>query len=211
MRCCVLLTFSSCIAGGAAALAGELPKGSADRIPDGRPVTRYTKEWTSDYHIREKVVYHAYSKTLKDETGTEVIVEMWHGRATGYHDNGKKAWEVLYRHGKREGEFTSWSKEGARTGHSIFERGQLHGKYTQWADDGRKMREETYRQGKLDGETRWWAPDGKLATVGTYRDGKPWQGKFFELDPSLPRPHQVIRGYEDGKKVSEETAQGGWW
>src|SRR5690348_9478340 len=73
------------------------------------PVIEYTKIWTDDYHNYNKVVYPAYTKALKDETGDEVTIEVWHGLATGFHKNGKKAWEVEYRDGKREGDFTSWA------------------------------------------------------------------------------------------------------
>ena len=98
-----------------------------------------------------------YDKTLKDDTGQEVVAEIWHGRAIGFHENGQKAWEVMYREGQREGEFVTWVESGARTSVAQCENGLLHGKYLQWASDGRKVREETYRRGKLDGIARWWS------------------------------------------------------
>jgi hypothetical protein len=189
---------------------GESAKPRA-RGPGGQPVRKYTKEWRDDYHNQNRVIYHAYTKVLRDDTGTEVDAEIWHGRATGYHQNGRKAWEGDYREGKREGEFTMWAENGARTGLSQFERGRLHGTYTQWSADGRKMREETYRRDRLHGEARWWAPNGQPTSAGMYRDGLPWEGTFIELDPTPPRSRKVIRGYEQGKKVSEETVPGDWW
>jgi hypothetical protein len=51
------------------------------------PVTKYTKVWIDSYHNYNKVVYSAYAKALKDETGEEVTVEVWHGTATGYDDH----------------------------------------------------------------------------------------------------------------------------
>src|SRR5262245_12179670 len=102
-------------------LAAAGPAGEAVAQPDverqapGQTVRRYTKEWRDDYHNYSRVVYHAYTNVLKDETGFEVAAEIWHGRAIGYHKNARKAWEVVYRDGRREGEFTMWAENGART------------------------------------------------------------------------------------------------
>jgi hypothetical protein len=202
--CCLVATMLG--------LAGELPKGKPghEKGSDGQRVRKYTKEWTDDYGNYNKDVYLAYTKTLKDEKGAEVVAEIWHGKATGFHENGSKSWEGVYRHGKREGEFTTWSKDSTRTGFMAFEQGKMHGKYTQRAEDGRKMREETYEKGKLNGEAHWWDGDGKLLLTGTYRDGLPWTGKFAELDSS-PRATWVVRRYERGKRVSEEKLTGKWW
>lgn len=196
-------------------LCGEATTKSDPRPgPEGQTVRKYTKEWRDDYFNFNRVVYHAYTRTFKDEFGLEVSADIWHGRATGYHENGKKAWEGFYQAGRREGEFSMWAENGMRTGVAHWERGSLHGLYTQWASDGRKVREETYRRGKLDGETRWWTPGGKLAAEGTYRDGRPWDGTFVELDPSPPRSRSVIRTYQSGVRTGEEEVPGGsanWW
>lgn len=207
-------TVLCCLA--AVGLAGEPARegGGPETGAGGRRVTKYTKEWTDDYHNRNRVVYSAYTRAIRDEKGTEFTVEVWHGRATGYHENGQKAWEGEYRDGKREGPFTTWAANGTRTGLSQVEGGLVHGTSTQWAADGRKIREETYQRGKLHGEARWWAPDGKLATTGTYREGVPWDGTFVELDPSPPRSRWVMRRYERGQKVGQEDVPGGsanWW
>jgi hypothetical protein len=186
---------------------GREPDG---RDPDGRRVTKYTKLWTDDYGNYHKDVYLAYIKTLKDEHGDEIATEIWHGNATGFHENGKKSWEADYRDGKREGEFSSWSDNGTRTGLTTFQHGLIHGKYSEWHRDGRKMRKESYEKGKLNGQARWWDGEGKLLTTGTNRDGVPWGGTFPELDSS-PGARWVIRRYEDGKKVSEEKLTGNWW
>jgi hypothetical protein len=178
--------------------------------PPGRPVTKYTKVWTDDYFNYHKEVYYAYTKTLKDEHSEEVTVEIWHGKATGFHKNGTKSWEVEYRDGKREGTFTSWADNGSRTGLATWQRGLMHGKYIQWNRDGRKMLEQTYEKGKLNGEARDWDRDGNLVATGTYRDGKPWTGTFPELDSS-PGASWMIRRYEGGRKVSEEKLTGNWW
>jgi hypothetical protein len=183
------------------------------RRPEGHPVTKYTKVWTDDYHNDNKVVYRAYSKTFKDELGDEIAVEIWHGKATGFHKNGKLRWEVDYRDGKREGEFTSWSEDGVRTGRGTFQRGRPHGKSYEWSRDGRKTSEATYEQGKLNGEARWWDTGGQLLTTGTYRDGVPWAGTFPEVNTS-PRSslsRWVIRRYEAGELVSEDPLTGNWW
>ena len=171
--------FLSVAATAAASLAGE-PSANADleQRPGGQTIREYTKQWTDDYFNFNRVVYRAYTKTLKDETGLEIEAEIWHGLATGYHENGKQAWECIYRSGRREGEFSMWAENGARTYLVHCEAGLVHGKSTQWASDGRKVREETFRRGKLDGVARWWAPDGKLACEGTYKNGRPWDGTF---------------------------------
>src|SRR5262245_14299953 len=98
-------------------LAAEPPtdKSLAHQKIEGRWVTKYTKVWIDGYHNYHKEVYQAYTKTLKDEQGEEVRVEIWHGKATGFHKNGNKSWEVDYRNGKREGVFTSWADNGVRT------------------------------------------------------------------------------------------------
>jgi hypothetical protein len=195
-------------------LAGEPPvtKLPGDRGPEGQRVREYTKVWTDDYGNYHKDVYHAYTKTLKDEQGEEVTVEIWHGKATGFHKNGKESWQGDYRDGKREGEFTMWADNGTRTNLATWQHGLIHGKYYQWDRDGRKMREETYEKGKLNGETRWWDRDGNLLTTGTYRDGKPWTGTFPELvtAPGDFR-YEVICQYEGGKKVSEKKLRAKWW
>jgi hypothetical protein len=183
---------------------------SAPKSPEGLSVRTYTKVWTDDYRNYHKDVYVAYVRTLKDEKGDEVLAEIWHGKATGFHENGNKAWEGEYRHGKREGEFASWADNGTRTGLATYQHGLMQGKYSQWNHDGRKMREETYEKGKVSGEARWWDGDGKLLTTGVYRDGEPWTGSFSELDAS-PDRGWVIRRYEAGKKVQEEKLTGNWW
>ncbi|MEQ8791272.1 MAG: hypothetical protein RIC55_33730 [Pirellulaceae bacterium] len=211
---CVPLTVACCLT--AAALAGEpIARESAPaRGPAGQTVRKYTKQWRDDYFNFNRVVYHAYTTMLKDETGQEVSAEIRHGRATGYHENGQKAWEGDYREGRRVGTFSMWAENGARTNLSQWEDGAMHGTYRQWASDGRKIREETYQRGKLEGEARWWAPDGELACEGIYRHGRPWSGTFVELDPSPPRSRSVIRSYEEGEKTGEMEVPGGsanWW
>lgn len=191
---------------------GPVDERTADRGPKGERVRQYTKTWTDDYGNYNKQVYRAYTKTLKDEQGEDVPVELWHGKATGFHKNGARSWEVEYRNGKREGEFTSWAENGTRTCSATMQHGELHGPFRQWASDGRKMREETYKKGKPHGEARWWDRDGNLLTVGTYRAGKPWAGTFIEYvtlrgDASYP----VIRRYEDGKQASEKRLHGNGW
>ena len=210
-----LLPFSILLCLATVGFTGEPASAERDpeRGPDGQRVRQYTKRWTDDYYNDHHVVYSAYDRTIKDSTGAEFTVETWHGRATGYHKNGQKAWEAVYRDGKREGRFTSWAANGTRTILSQVEAGELNGSYMQWAPDGRKVREETYRRGKRHGEARWWAPDGRPAAAGTFRDGLPWDGTFVELDP-LPRSRSVVRRYERGQRVSEEDVPGGssnWW
>ncbi|HEY7312383.1 MAG TPA: hypothetical protein VH643_23670 [Gemmataceae bacterium] len=195
-------------------LAGQppAPKSADGREAEGQRVRKYTKVWTDDYHNHNKEVYLAYTKTLKDEKGVEYAVEIRHGKATGFHKNGNKFWEVEYRHGKAEGEFTNWAENGTRTALMTCRNGLGEGKYLQWNRDGRKMREEIYEKGKLNGEARWWDGDGKLLTTGTYRDGVPWDGTFPELEsPPGENSRWVIRRYEDGKKVSQEKLTGNWW
>jgi hypothetical protein len=194
--------------------AGEPPgaKSPGDRRPQGQRVREYTKTWTDDYGNYHKEVYRAYSKPLKDERGEEVRVEVWHGKATGFHKNGNKAWEGDYRDGKREGEFTSWAENGVRTGLGTFQHGLLHGKAYEWRGDGRKKSEQTYEKGKLEGKARWWDADGNLLATGTYRDGKPWTGTFPEwVTPPDDSSYGVIRRYEAGKTVSEKKLRGDWW
>src|SRR5215469_4562217 len=67
----------------------ESPEG---RGPDGQRVTTYTKAWTDDYFNDHKEVYRAYTKTLKDENGEEVAVEIRHGKASDFYKNGNKRW-----------------------------------------------------------------------------------------------------------------------
>jgi hypothetical protein len=185
-------------------------KSPVGRETEGQTVRKYTKIWTDDYGNYHKDVYLAYTKTLKDEKGNDIATEIWHGKATGFHENGNTSWEGEYRDGQREGDYTSWSDNGTKTGRATYNHGLLQGKYTQWNHDGRKMREETYANGKLNGEARWWDMEGNLLTTGTFRDGAPWAGSFPELDAS-PVAHWSVRRYEAGKKVSEEKLSTNWW
>ncbi len=195
----------------ASALAATPPKDKQpdNRGPNGEAVRKYTKEWTDDFRGFHKEVYTAYSKRLKDDTGTEHSVEIWHGPAADHHKNGTKAWEAIYRNGLREGEFTSWGDDGTKTGSATFRAGRMHGQYTQWNKKGQKMREETYADGKLDGVSSWWNADGLLVSKGTYRAGAPWEGAFAEGENAKPR--WVIRTYADGKITGEQAMTGNWW
>src|SRR5262249_44463191 len=104
----------------AAEKSKQAAQSPAGRGPEGQRVRQYTKVWTDDYGNYQKDVYRAYTKPLKDEQGGEAPAEIWHGKATGFHKNGNKSWEVDYRHGKREGEYTSWADNGVRTGLGTF-------------------------------------------------------------------------------------------
>src|SRR5262249_18279297 len=100
--------------------AGEL---SVPKSPEGLSLRRDTKVWIDDYGNYHKDVYLAYTRTLEDEKGYEVLAEIWHGKATGFHENGNKAWEGEYREGKREGEFASWADNGTRTALATYQHG----------------------------------------------------------------------------------------
>ena len=63
----------------------------------GERVRKYTREWTDDYYNFHKEVYEAYTATLKDEKGRDVVAEAWHGKATGYYKDASKSWEAVYR------------------------------------------------------------------------------------------------------------------
>jgi hypothetical protein len=210
----VSLTVPAWLLAPAFGLAGDSAptKSPCNEKPDGQRVRQYMKQWTDDYYNYHKEVYLAYTKTIREKNGDEVTVEIRHGKAAGFHKNGRNAWEGVYCHGKRQGEFTTQSKDGARVGLANFERGQLQGTRTEWAEDGTKFREDTYEKGKLDGEARWWDRDGKLLTAGTNRNDKPWSGTFPELkSPPDEASFWVIRRYEKGQLVSEEKLKGNWW
>ncbi len=191
-------------------------RGSPKKAPpnltiEGKRVLRYTREFTDDYYNDHKEVYYAYPKALENDDGTKLYVDVWHGPMVGYHKNGRKSIEGVYRHGRREGVFAVWAANGTKTGESHWVKGQMHGKYTQWSERGRKIREELYKKGKLDGDSRYWDAEGRLVCQGTYRSGQPWSGTFLELTTVVGRGGYAISTCREGKKVHEEKLSKGPW
>jgi len=202
-----------CLAFPLLSLAEDAPQGNPrdDRGPQGERVRSYTKIWTDDYSNDHRDVYRAYTKSIRDQQGQEYQVEIWHGLATGYHNNGQKSWECRYVNGQRDGEFRAWADNGQLTMQATVVMGRVHGLSTEWSGNhGRKMRELTYEQGQLQGRSRTWDMEGELLTDGLFRAGQPWEGSFPLLD-AASQGRWVIRHFEAGKQVREENLTRRWW
>lgn len=85
---------------------------------------------------KEKVVLQ---EDLK-QSGEDFLFEgkPFSGISADFYKNGKKKYERHYKHGKKEGRWTSWYENGKKKVEKDFKRGMEEGLWTDWSEDGKK-------------------------------------------------------------------------
>ena len=72
--------------------------------------------------------------------------------------NGNKHFEVGFRNGLREGEFTFWQKNGIKLLTGSYQKGLRHGKFTAYGKTGELVYVKNYKNGELDGNFTLFYP-----------------------------------------------------
>lgn len=142
-------------------------------------VMKYTRIYTDDYGNHNHQEYHAYQTELKDAAGRIIPVDVWHGPMTGFHENGRKQYEGIYRHGQRDGVFTFYDV------------------------NGKKAMEIHFKQGEFHGAMRQWNRQGVLVAEGFFEDGREHSGTFLQ---PLKDDYQLLT-FAEGKEVQRTDLQ----
>ncbi len=126
------------------------------------------------------------------ETSAEPYV--YDGELTGWHENGRKHFQRVYRNEQVEGKAFTWFAGGSLQEYAEYHKGLLHGHYQAWDQDGRRQQcDEYYVEGRRHGTCVRW--DNDVRVVADYRHGV---------------PHGRLRGFDvDGKLVYEHWYKNG--
>ncbi|MFH1227858.1 MAG: hypothetical protein V1701_08135 [Planctomycetota bacterium] len=99
----------------------------------------------------------------KDQNGETIK----HGVFTKWHNNGQKAMEGQFQHGKLHGKLVTWHENGQKQFEEEYINGVRHGTFLSWEESGRPFSQQKFINGELIQEKE-------------YRDGK-W------IDVPIPR------------------------
>ena len=141
--------------GGSPAL-GQRP----DEQPEA-PVKVVETRWPNGELRLRKQVLHLEDGTVVD-----------HGRFERWHTNGKKEYEAVFVHGKKEGTTIRYHKNGRKAAQQEYKDGKRHGRCVSWDDSGKMVKEENWADGKPHGTWTVWQ-DGKVKWSHTFDHGKP--------------------------------------
>ncbi len=86
--------------------------------------------------------------------------------------NGRKALEIQYSNGQRDGTLTGFFDNGSMSTQQHILKGVSHGTDTGWHRNGQKAYEGQYENGKQVGMWRWWKENGHETSTQEYIDGK---------------------------------------
>ena len=102
-----------------------------------------------------------------DEKGAEVL----HGPAVKKFADGHKQSEGTWKHGKRDGLWTTWYASGIKAMEESYDADNLDGMRKLWLLSGQQILQEFYNQGQREGEYQEWHENGALKTKGIYLHG----------------------------------------
>ena len=123
-------------------------------------------------------------KLLLYEIGEE---EPFEGIVVNEHDNGHKHFEIEFKDGVREGNFSFWRDNEIPLSRGSYKNGLRHGKFTTYGDAGELVSEKTYANGKLNGPCNFY-----------YRYSNDEVERFF------------LRIDEENLKIKEKSSDGIW-
>jgi len=95
-------------------------------------------------------------------------IDLLHGSAKTWYDNGKPHSEGFYDYGKKSGTFTYWYPNGQVQASGEYVDDKPTGTWVWWHENGLKSAIGEYRDGYLYGPWRWWSEDGQLAKQRLY-------------------------------------------
>lgn len=96
-----------------------------------------------------------------------------HGTFVTWHDNGQKAYEAVYVHGRLEGVATSWHLNGQKWAEEHYVAGKRHGNRLSWDEQGRLRKEEHFDEDRPDGTWTTWDAQGKIKAQQRFDKGVP--------------------------------------
>ena len=85
-------------------------------------------------------------------------------RLTGYHDNGKKKFELTFYNGLRHGPFMFWHSNGMKHIQGTFLEGLRHGKFTSFGQAGELVYSKDFREDEIDGNFTLYYPMSRSET-----------------------------------------------
>ncbi len=203
-----------------------MPHGNAmEWYPSGsiRRVTHYEAGVLNSDEKSPAVVIRAEDYTLSE------IQDYRQGELVGahikYHSNGREAYKVSYKNGKKEGKEIFLSFDGKILGEGEYregipfgkhwrnhengamaflalfdEKGVLLGPIEEWGEDGVRLAHYFLKEGKLDGPFKQWYEDKKLKSEFHYEDGE-FEGPQREYYPSSQVKSQAF--YQNKKREGE--------
>jgi hypothetical protein len=104
------------------------------------------------------------------------------GPYRSFHQNGQKAWETHWVHGRMHGPERFWDSSGRLWRELHYVDGQRQGPETTWYENGQMASMAQYVSGRRHGPEITWYEDGRKWTETPYRDGVP-DGLSMRWDP----------------------------
>jgi uncharacterized protein len=167
------------------------------------------------------------------ENGFSLLCERSDGTREGpfatYFGNGQKATEGAYRGNELDGRFQAWYANGRLREQGTFLNGKKEGPWIEWYESGSKAKEGAYKEDEEYGLWKAWYANGQIKEEGEYRGRMPANGRMNLRVPRREGPwtfwyengkkrresqfrdgaeYGVIGWFDNGRKASEDTAQG---
>ena len=133
-----------------------------------------------------------------EDPSTDARERVSRNAKTGFHENGRKSFEMEYRDGRQAGRASFWHSSGRKALEGEYRDGRRDGQVTTWHQNGQKAQEGQYREGKKHGRFMTWLEDGRVWEEGEYRDGKR-HGTFSLWD--IQGNEAVVRACVGGRWV----------
>ena len=127
-----------------------------------------------------------------------------HGRWIEWHENGNKALEENYRHGRPHGTSTYWYGNGTKQAERHYQDGRQHGTDIYWYPDGVKTHESHYKDGIPYGPHVRWYPNGHLWVRKELRGATNPHGKWTSCTPDGQVSTELVFPGATGKWIE-------WW
>lgn len=128
-----------------------------------------------------------------------------YGRATTWHENGKKAREGNYVDGHKDGLWQVWNPDGQIVVEIVYERGRQQGESRGWYPNGARKHVGHYVDGLLSGAWTEYFDNGQISLTGHYHNGKRrgvWAG--YARDGTFLGAAKYVKGRFAGKATAED-------
>ena len=122
------------------------------------------------------------------------------GKWTGWHSNGQKKYEHIYKNGEYEGKCTNWYDNGQKAAEELYKNGEYEGKCINWYNNGNKEYERLYKNGEREGKWINWYNNGNKEYEGLYKNGER-EGKWTLWCDNGNKEYEGL--YKDGRWI--------WW